>query len=680
MTRMGLKGGYAAPPVRPLLACCVLLLAACPPPEVPVDAGVDASVPPTACASADGCRAEDAVCREGFCERDVPCGDDLECGLGERCVGGLCRFRGCVGDDECGTGRCDPRSYSCAECGADADCPRERPRCELPAGQCVRCTRDADCQAPGHAHCTSTGQCVACLTDVHCPNGLSCSSGNLCVGAPENAPCPEGVSCGPGLACVLLAGNNVCLRSCNLYEPQCSSGQICYSLSYSGTGSLVFEAMGPIGVCFAPQAGLRGPREPCVRTSAGTNCQPNLQCIPETATLSLCRSYCNPLASGTCPVGERCTPFVGDYNGREYGLCMADTGFGARCEGDRACRAGLSCQPWDIPSDDDEVGGLCQFDLGDGGALSPCAPQALPDGGAAPADRACRSGRCVRDPLGSSATPPYFCFAGCGTDVDCGDAGVCDAEFLLSTTSGTSGFMKGCRPRCEAEADCAGYDAGVTCRARLTTTASAPAYTTTCTPAPGALPAGAACTVNGQCRSGLCVLDDARGVRRGGVCATPCRDDSACALGLGEPLFPVACQGSALLLSRGFDGLAGTADDRLVAPRLCTGVACADDLDCVSDGGAATCGLDVADTLGALAQRCRAVAAGAKVGGESCAADVECRSGVCGTLQAPSTGSGRACFEACTGATGCPAGTSCRAGGLAVVTRGQVVSVDSCAP
>ncbi len=660
----------------------VLLLLGCPPAAGPVDAGgeADAGVP-VPCGAPDGCRALDAVCREGACETDVPCGDDLECGLGERCVRGACRFRGCVADEECSTGRCDLRAFSCAECGVDPDCPRERPRCDLAIAQCVSCTANADCQAPGHAHCASSGQCVACLEDAHCPNGLSCSSGNLCVGAAENAPCPEGTACGPGLACVTLNNNNICLKSCALYEPQCPTGQICFSLSYSSTTSLVFEAMGPIGVCFAPQAGLRGPREPCTRTATGSNCQPNLQCVPETATLSLCRGYCNPLASGTCPVGERCTPFVGDYSGREYGLCTGDTGFGVRCEADAPCRAGLSCQPWDIPSDDDLVGGVCQFTVGDGGALAPCAPQPLADGGALPADRACRSGRCVKDPLAPSATtPPYFCFGACAADADCGDAGVCDAEFLLTAPGDTSGFMRGCRPRCEEEADCAGYDAGVTCRVRVVTATSAPAFTTTCSPTSGALPAGAPCTVNGQCRSSYCLLDDTRGVRHGGTCVTPCRDEPACGEADGGATLPVTCQSTAVLVSRGFDFVANTADDVLAAPRLCSGVPCLDDAECRPDGGAAVCTLEVAPSLSGLAQRCRPPTAGLLRGGEPCVADLDCQSGACGTLQAPSVGSGRACFEACTGVTSCGPNLTCRPGGLAVGSRGQSVAVDSCAP
>ena len=128
--------------------------------------------------------------------------------------------------------------------------------------------------------------------------------------------------------------------------------------------------MGPIGVCFASQAGLRGLREACQRSATGSNCQPNLRCVPDSASLALCRQFCNPFASGTCPAGEKCTAFVGDYSGREYGLCLPDTGFGAKCVGDANCRPALSCQPYDDPSDLDEVGAVCQFNVGDAGALA----------------------------------------------------------------------------------------------------------------------------------------------------------------------------------------------------------------------------------------------------------------------------------------------------------------------
>lgn len=680
----GDRGGYAARPVRPLLfLTAAVAFLACPAPEPVPDAAVevDAGVEPTPCHSPEDCVALGGVCRQLGCETDVPCSDDLECGLGERCVGSQCRFRGCTTNDQCPTGFCDRATFSCAECGASSDCPQDRPVCDTGLRQCVQCSRDDQCQPPGPAHCSTSGRCVGCLTDVHCPNGLQCSSGNFCVGAPANAPCPEGVSCGQGLVCVTLNQQPVCLEACTLYQPNCALGQICFGLTYSTTTSLVFESMGPIGVCFAPQQGFRGPREPCVRSASGSNCQPNLQCVPETSSLALCRPYCNPFASGTCPVGEKCTPFVGDYSGREFGVCMADTGFGAKCKGDPACRAGLTCQPYDDPSDSDEVGTVCQFNLGDGGAFAPCKDLPLADGGVLAGDRSCRSGNCVNDPLVfSPPTPPYYCFAACALDADCGDAGVCDADFLMATAYSTQGSVRGCRPRCEAERDCGGYDAGLTCRVRVISSSSTPQFTTTCSPSAGLLPAGAPCTANGQCRSVLCVQDDSRGVRRGGLCMNPCRVGDTCAVDGGS--LPLDCQPTTFLVSRGLDGVAGTADDKFATPRLCAGAACTSDDACRPAGGLAVCApeLSPADPRGAVGLRCRAPSVGSLRGGEACVTDTQCQSGACGTLQAPSTGTGRACFEACTGATTCAAPMTCRAGGLRLPAQTGSVSLDSCAP
>lgn len=675
--------------VRRALLLLAVALSACPPGEPTVDAGpTDSGVVVTPCDSPEDCRTAglSAACRQGECAPDVPCGDDLECGLGERCVAGQCRFTGCTADTECDTGKCLTDTFTCVECGGDTDCPAERPVCNTASNTCVACRADADCARPGPSHCSSTGACVYCTSNDHCPNGLVCSSTNVCAGAGEASRCPEGIACAPGLACVNVGANPVCLRSCNLYTPMCPAmGQICYRLTYASSNSLVFEADGPIGVCFGAQAGLRGLREPCLRQNGSSNCQPNLQCVPETAQLSLCRAYCNPSVSGSCPTGEVCRAFPGDYSGRPYGLCLPDTGFGEVCTRDAQCRPGLSCQPYDDPSASSEVSPFCQFDVGTRPGLAPCADTALTDGGVLLADRTCESGRCVADPLFSASTAPgYFCLAACKTNADCatdGGAGVCDADFNVTTPFDTAGLMRGCRPSCESPADCDGYDAGVTCRVRLVSSLSAPTYASTCSPpGAGALPAGATCTSSLQCRSAFCFLDDARGVRRTGTCVSPCRAGDACDLDGGSPL-PLDCQPTALLLTKGYDGRAGTADDVYATPSLCSGVACVTDADC----GAGVCALDVdatASPLGPVTKRCRAATTGVKAGGDACATDSECRSGVCGVLQPPSTGAGRACYEACLPATSsCTnAAMTCRAQALRVDHLNGSTNVDSCTP
>jgi len=667
-----------------LLAAAVL--SACPPGEAPVDAGpADSGSAPVPCDSPEDCRALglNAACRQGECAPDVPCGDDLECGLGERCVRGQCRFTGCTTDAECDTGKCLTATFTCVECGADADCPAQRPVCNTAANQCVACRADADCPRPGPSHCSNTGACVHCTENAHCPTGLVCSSTNVCAGAGEASRCPEGIACAPGLACVNVGTTPVCLRTCDLYAPQCPvMGQICYRLTYSSSNSLVFESNGPIGVCFGPQAGARNLKEPCVRQAGGSNCQPSLQCVPESAQLALCRAYCNPSASGTCPAGEVCQPFVGDYAGRPYGLCLPDTGFGKPCTNDGQCRAGLSCQAYDDPSATYEVAPLCQFNVGTRAGLAPCGDTALPDGGVTPADRTCQSGVCASDPLFSSPSAPgYFCLAACDTDSDCtvgARTGVCDADFEVTTPFETVGQLRGCRPSCASEADCAGYDAGVTCRMRLVSSLSAPTYASTCSPPPaGTLPAGAPCTSGLQCRSAHCFLEDGRGVRRSGTCDSPCRAGDACSPD-GGAVLPITCQPTTLLLTRGWDGTAGTSDDQYAQPTLCSGAPCVTDADCPG----ALCAVDVDPSAPGtgLVRRCRMPTSGTKRGGEACSADVECRSGACGTLQAPSTGVGRACFESCDGTTTCPGSTTCRAGGLRVDTLRGGVAFDSCAP
>ena len=362
-------------------------------------------------------------------------------------------------------------------------------------------------------------------------------------------------------------------------------------------------------------------------------------------------------------------------------MCLPDTGFGTKCKGDAQCRPALTCQPYDDPSDLDEVSTVCQFNLGDGGAFAPCRDVALADGGVQSGDRACRSANCVNDPLVfSPATAPYYCFAACAADADCGDAGVCDSDFLVSTAYGTQGYVRGCRPRCEAESDCGGYDAGLTCRVRVVSSTTTPQFTTTCSPSNGVLPAGAPCTSSGQCRSVLCMLDDSRGVRRTGTCASPCRDGETCAVDGGS--LPMSCAPTTYLVNRGPDGVAGTADDKFSTPKLCAGAGCASDGDCRPDGGTAVCAAELSPSspFSAVALRCRAPTLSVVRGGQPCFLDTDCQSGLCGTLQPPSTGTGRACFEACTGATSCDAAMTCRVAGLRVALQTGSALLDSCAP
>src|SRR5581483_12521274 len=138
-------------------------------------------------------------------------------------------------------------------------------------------------------------------------------------------------------------------------------------------------------------------------------------CVPDSATGSSCRAYCDPGLPNSCPTPEICHPFVGDFSGRDYGLCYANNGYGDKCTGDAQCKKpGESCVPFDDPSAFDELSSICQFNVGSGAGLAPCAAVALNDGGTLSGDKQCGSGLCVGSTVPASS--PYFCFASCVTD------------------------------------------------------------------------------------------------------------------------------------------------------------------------------------------------------------------------------------------------------------------------
>lgn len=683
--------------MRRLISLAFLVAGACsPPPTMDAgtppgeDAGADAGPTGPACATSRDCKLAsfDGACRDGHCTGSALCTDDVECGLGENCLEGACRFTGCTGNADCATGACRMDVFTCAECGKNSDCPTTRPVCDTASNTCVQCKSDAECTPPGPGHCdAAAGACVHCLEDKHCPNGLSCGAGHLCTGAKANQPCPMGIACDSNLVCVGLGGVNTCLPACNLSSPlTCKPNEICYKLTFSSSSALVFDNGGPLGVCYLPQNGLRGYRESCVRSASSvstSNCQPNLVCVPDAQNVSLCRAYCDLQAASPCPAGEKCHPFRGDQNGRLYGVCYPDNGWGDACFNDAACKPGLACSPYEDPSAADKLAPLCQFAVGTAPGLAPCGNTPLPDAGVLPADKVCASGQCAADPLASSVK--FFCYSACKTNADCsvgGRTGLCDGDFVFPAVP-SPGKVKGCRPACTRTAACnSDYGNAVACRSRYTPGYGS-TFFTSCAPQGGTLGPGAACTSSIQCRSGFCLTQDGRGVSRKGVCAEACETGSDCAApDAGSPAGPLACSGQAFLGFQGFDGLVNTYDDVLLTAKLCNGGACTTDDDCGVDAGIhCVPDADPADAGKRLALRCRPNhATGILSGTSPCSKDEDCASGVCGTLQSPSTGTGKACFQACNGTTACPGSTVCRAGGMRVLTLTTNVSLDSCAP
>ncbi|MBL8950863.1 MAG: hypothetical protein JNK82_08810 [Myxococcaceae bacterium] len=681
----------------------VVALSACSAPVIPdagvVDSGlqaVDSGPPPPSCDSAEDCAAAGfpGVCRAGVCRQNVPCSDDLECGIGEACANRTCRFVGCTRDEDCPTGACRMNSFTCVECGADSDCPFNKPRCRQSTQTCVECVDDSSCPTPGASYCdTASATCKHCLVDQHCPNSLRCM-GNTCVGVGVNGQCPPGTACGAGLTCVNVNNNGTptptCLTSCNVYQPQCAQGEICYALKYSNGNSFVFDLGGLLGVCFQAGAG-KNYRDSCdYNWLTGGTCKAQFMCIPDSALTSTCRAFCDPGQTNACPAPEICHPFPGDFNGRQFGICYNDTGWGDRCTNDARCRPNQSCQPWDDPSTNDflatDTGTFCQYSVGTKPGLEPCANTVLPDAGVLTADKSCKSGTCRTD--GTTGLPPYYCWSACESDVDCNigaRTGTCDTRYPFNAPAGVA-QLYGCRPGCDSHASCGEYgpDAGLACTLRLSTLTRNSGLKLECgrSPDAGFGGPGASCTLGSQCRSGMCSVDDARAVRRLGYCLEACRTAAECAPendgGLASG--PLDCQPNVYLGSRGPDFVANTPDDVLSVKRVCSGIACNEDEDCSTDGGA-RCVPDVSPfDAGAYVLRCRPPSQfGTREGGVPCIANTDCRSGACGRLTADG---GQACYRACDTATGlCPAGLSCQPNAYRFTsTGGSPVLLDGCAP
>ena len=667
-------------------ALFALLVLGCPAPSPVPDAGVEVpdAGPPPPCDSPSACKKAgfDGVCRGGTCRAGVPCTDDVECGLAESCAAGRCRFTGCAADSECGTGKCREDVYACAECGKSADCPAPARCATRWQGRCLECRTDAECAGGGPAYCDAAqGACVYCRTNDHCPNGLSCGIDGTCHGAQKNSPCPLGVSCDLGLMCVTLNGNPVCLTPCSLYTPVCPASQLCLKLTFSGTNSLVFDKGEPLGICYDPFAGLKYYREVCTRSATAQNCQPNLECVPESAQSNVCRGFCNPNASGTCPSNELCHPFPGDYEDHRYGLCYPDNGWGEACGADSQCRAAAGLHPGRRPFGDRRALELLPLQGGHRPGARPLRGPRRPRRRGAAARRGVRERRVPRRPelldaelLLLRRLPHRRRLHGGGAQ------GHLRRGRSPSPATTSSADLTGCRPSCQAKADCAPYGLGLTCRSRVDVTYYVPKLVQTCAPRLGAALLGEPCVVNADCREGLCTASDGRGVLRRGTCSQPCASGADCLGADGGLADGGARVRSAVVPGRDAPGeqrLRRRPEHRRRPARGGEGVPGPGRASPTTTAPEARCARPSVSPVAPLSQlslRCLAPSlTGVKAGGDPCASDAECRSGACALLQPPSTGSGRVCLMPCGPSTVCPGATSCHTGGAALLFRQRLL-------
>lgn len=146
----------------------------------PVDSGqppVDAFVPTPDAGPCGGC-SDDKHCRES----DSTCVE-------------------CLGDGDCGSGRCELESGTCVGCTEQTDCDeRERSRCNPATSMCTACVENEDCSHINGFGVCNAGECVQCTSTAGECGGNPCTVDNVCSNFGEGEqeacePCDTDANC-----------------------------------------------------------------------------------------------------------------------------------------------------------------------------------------------------------------------------------------------------------------------------------------------------------------------------------------------------------------------------------------------------------------------------------------------------------------------------------------------------
>ena len=495
----------------------------------------------------------------------VACVSPKDCATGETCTPqDTCVSTRCTSDNSCAalpaTPHCDTATGSCVQCVSDGQCPAGN-KCASGACKpvCTTATQAQDCPAATPVcRVSPSPACVQCVASTDCPSGQVCTSSNTCVvqttGCSSNATCPPatpvcvapncvqcaasadckngqgcdtaahtctltggsgqicgpGKSCNTGLLCIDEGGLNgpVCRPSCNPYAAACASGTVCSWIGFDRNGA--FQ-----GYCSAPNghAALGAACDP----NLGDSCEWNLICAPTSATAGVCRSICDPAASGGCGAAA-CNTVTGAVSAagapEKFGYCGPASKWGQTCVSDTSlagpdCGAALSgagtgaalyCSPSYLPAENPQASilGICSFtpavSTALGGAGDSCAAHSGND---------CRTGVCLSD-------GPVTCFSGCNPSADCNRDGAATPPVycfdLNFQTPYKSNLLASCEPTCRNDADCAALGSGGLGRScHPSPTHNGSSWRAACAPVAGSGVAGAQCTGGSGCESGVCV-------------------------------------------------------------------------------------------------------------------------------------------------------------------------------
>lgn len=339
----------------------------------------------------DGLYCDNSVCLEKKAACDSPalaCSGPSDC-ASNRCEDGCCLVAcasrlDCADDEECRAGVCRQPTVTDG-CKENRDCGGATPLCQVSTGACVGCLTTADCGTSGVRVCGAGNQCV--VAAGRCETAATCLPGESCVNTYcKDAPCTKDEECRTGLICA----GGVCQApygcgsdaECSGDTPRCrSNDRACVEcLDKSDCGEN--ELCDPAGTCkqvvCTDDAECEGSAPACERSTGrcvpcidddhcgyGARCQ-NKTCkshaiIGASCTTlgdcgggagvlcveGFCRARCPAYEHpGRCPFGNACTP-VGWDGAVPEAVCLPSAGAreGERCSEAVSCDRSLECVP-----------------------------------------------------------------------------------------------------------------------------------------------------------------------------------------------------------------------------------------------------------------------------------------------------------------------------------------------
>lgn len=235
---------------------------------------------------------------------------------------GLDALPACDHDDECASGRCEPRYGRCVDCLFDVECS-DGSVCE--DRRCVgggACTSDGDCEGDprGRATCDiSSGRCVACLGDTACGDGEICEA-KRCIAGER---CVNSLDCSMGGVCD--RARDLCVEC--LTNADCGEAGVCFDQSCRIACDGDRGCVDAGGLC-ATDLGF------CVECVEDEDCPGDYHCDEGTCRVDACQQ-----GEASCALGSvsRCST---DGRGFVSEGCVEQS---ASCA---VTASGPACVPW----------------------------------------------------------------------------------------------------------------------------------------------------------------------------------------------------------------------------------------------------------------------------------------------------------------------------------------------